>query len=619
MEKLAPLEITVMLLGFAVMLGLARFFGELFHAFKQPAIVGEILAGILLGPTVLGLFAPDLFDFLFPQAGPVALAYNAIITIAVVLLLLIAGLEIDLGVLWRQGKAALLVSTLGTAIPFGIGFGAAYAVPEFWGIEPGADPLVFALFFGIALSISALPVIAKIMMDLNLFKTDTGMLVMGAAMFSDLVGWIGFSIVLGMMNANAPESVTGDHGGLSIGATIGLTLLLFGFALTAGRWIVDKLLPWIQSRLSWPGGVLSFTLVLTFVFAAFTEWIGIHAVFGAFLVGIVVGDSKHLRTQTSTVLHQFVTYIFAPIFFVSIGLEADFLASFNLPLVLGVLAVAFIGKIGGCWLGARLGGLSRNDGWAISFGMNARGAMEIILGLLALQYGVIQEEMFVALVVLALLSSIVSGPMMRMFITQPKEWKLDGLLAAPLFFPALEATTREEALRELAAPAAKAAQLDPEAVFRQVWARERTLTTSLGQEVAVPHARIEGLEAPVLAVGHSPGGLDFESPDGKPTRLVFLLLTPRDDATAQLQIMGRIARLFQQPEARQAVYESDSFEELRALVKTETAPLPAAPEPEVEDEPAEIDEAEATGAVIEPTADDIAEEVEDAGEDAQTA
>src|SRR5690606_33209517 len=339
--------------------------GELFNRFRQPAIVGEILAGIVLGPTVLGTFAPGLFGWLFPGAGPVAVAYDAIITIAVVLLLLIAGLEIDLGVLWRQGRAALLVSVLGTAIPFAIGFGAAYAVPEVLGLEPGADPLIFALFFGIALSISALPVIAKIMMDLSLFKTDVGMLVMGAAMFSDLVGWIGFSIVLGLMNANAAEALADDHGGLSIGMTIGLTLALFGFALTAGRWLVDKLLPWIQSRLSWPGGVLSFTLVLTFVFAAFTEWIGIHAVFGAFLVGIVVGDSKHLRTQTSTVLHQFVTYIFAPIFFVSIGLEADFLAHFNLPLVVGVLVVAFVGKIGGCMLGAHFGGLSRRDGWAI--------------------------------------------------------------------------------------------------------------------------------------------------------------------------------------------------------------------------------------------------------------
>ena len=571
MDRLAPAEIVVMLAGFAVMLGLARAAGELFNRFRQPAIVGEILAGIVLGPTVLGTFAPGLAAWLFPGGGPVAVAYDAIITIAVVLLLLIAGLEIDLSVLWRQGRAALLVSVLGTAVPFAVGFGAAYATPRFWGIEPGADPLTFALFFGTALSISALPVIAKIMMDLNLFKTDVGMLVMGAAMFSDLVGWIVFSIVLGMMNANAPPSADVEAHGLGLGTTIGLTLALVAFALTLGRYLVDRALPWIQSRLSWPGGVLSFTLVLTFVGAALTEAIGIHAIFGAFLAGIAVGDSAHLRAQTRMVLHQFVTYIFAPIFFVSIGLEADFLASFNLPLVLGVLAIAFVGKIAGCYLGARLGRLSVRDGWAISFGMNARGAMEIILGLLALQYGVIQDEMFVALVVLALASSIVSGPMMRLFVTQAKEWRLEDLLLAGSFLPALQGTTRAEAIRELAQTAAAAAGLDAAVVTQAAVARERIMSTGIGHEVAVPHARFDALTKPVLVLGHSPDGVDFDAPDGAPARLVFLLLTPREDAAAQLQIMGQIARLFQEARVREMVYEADSVDLVRALVKTEAA------------------------------------------------
>ncbi len=575
MESLTPHDLVVMLAGFAVMLGLARAAGELFNRLGQPAIVGEILAGILLGPTVLGTFAPGLFGWLFPGAGAVPIAYDAIITLAVVLLLLIAGLEIDLSVLWRQGRAALLISVLGTAVPFAVGFGAAYAAPRFWGIEPGADILTFALFFGTALSITALPVIAKIMMDLNLFKTDVGMLVMGAAMFSDLVGWIVFSIVLGMMNANAPpEADVGGHGGLGLGATIGLTLGIVVFALTLGRYLVHRALPWIQSRLSWPGGVLSFTLVLTFAGAALTEAIGIHAIFGAFLVGVAVGDSAHVRTQTRMVLHQFVTYIFAPIFFVSIGLEADFLESFDVLLVLGVLAIAFVGKLAGCYLGAWLGRLPTRDAWAIAFGMNARGAMEIILGLLALQYGVIQEEMFVALVVLALLTSIVSGPMMRMFIAQPKRWLLEELLDVGSFFPRLQATTRAEAIRELAAPAAAAAGLDESAVAEAVLNRERVMSTGLGQEVAVPHARLDGLKKPVLVLGHAPEGIDFDSPDGEPARLIFLLLTPRDDISAQLQIMGQIARLFQSPAARAVVYESDSVDVVRALIKTEAGESP---------------------------------------------
>lgn len=568
--NLETADVVVMLVGFAVMLGVARAAGELLHAFRQPAIVGEILAGIVLGPTVLGTFAPDLFAWLFPSSGPLVAAYGAIVTLAVVLLLLIAGLEIDLSILWRQGRAALLISVLGTVIPFAVGFGAAYAWPGFWGIQEGADVFTFALFFGTALSISALPVIAKIMMDLDLFKTDVGMLVMGAAMFSDLVGWIVFSIVLGLMNAAAPAGAEqAAHGGLSVGATIGLTLAIVAFALTLGRYLVHRSLPWIQSRLSWPGAVLSFTLVLTFASAAATEAIGIHAVFGAFLAGIAVGDSARLRPQTRMVLHQFVTYIFAPIFFVSIGLQADFLESFNLLLVLGVLAIAFVGKIAGCYLGAYLGRLSKRDSWAIAFGMNARGAMEIILGLLALQYGVIQEDMFVALVVLALVSSILGGPMMRMFISQPRKWPLAELLDATGFLPNVEATTREDVIRELAQPAAQAAGLDPKMIVDAVLARERALSTGIGHELAVPHARLDGLKEPVLVLGHSRAGIDFDSPDGKPARLVFLLLFPREDPAVQLQITAQIARLFRDAEARSVVYETDSLDVIRAMIKTE--------------------------------------------------
>lgn len=575
MERLTPQEITVLLLGFAVMLGLARAFGEVFNHFKQPAIVGEILAGILLGPTVLGAISPEWYQYLFPATGAVGLAYRTVITLAVIFLLLIAGLEIDLSVLWRQGRAAILISVLGTLVPFVVGFSAAYAFPRFWGIEPGADLLTFALFFGTALSISALPVIAKIMMDLDLFKTDAGMLVMGAAMFSDLVGWIIFSIILGMMNANAADGTpaAAHEASLSIWATIGITLTLAAFMLTLGRWLIHRSLPWIQSRLSWPGGVLSFTLVLTLAGAAATEAIGIHAVFGAFLVGVAVGDSKHMKAQTRSILHQFVTYIFAPIFFVSIGLEANFLTSFNLPLVLGVLAVACVGKVAGCMLGAHLGGLSRRDSWAISFGMNARGAMEIILGILALQYGVIQEEMFVALVFLALVSSIMSGPLMRKFIDQTKEWKLDELLAANLYVPAMQATTSKEAIRELAGPAAAAAGLDANLVARAVSAREQMMSTGLGNEIAVPHARLNDLNKPVLVIGHSPEGIDFDSPDGQPARLIFLLLTSQQDLPVQIRVMGQIARLFKDPTAREVVYESGSIDVLRAFVKTETAPL----------------------------------------------
>lgn len=567
MEKLTPEQIATVLLGFALMLGLARAFGEAARRFRQPDIVGEILAGILIGPTVFGALFPGLSAALFPTAGAVSIAFDTMIVIAVVLLLLIAGLEIDLPVLWRQGRAALLISVLGTAVPFAIGFGAAWVVPQFWG-HVGAEKLTFALFFGTAMSISALPVIAKILMDLNLLRTDAGMLIMAAAMFSDLVGWIIFSVVLGLMSSTAAAGAGDGHGGMALGATIALTLGLVLFMLTAGRWIIHRSLPWIQARLSWPGGVLSFTLVLTLAAAAATEAIGIHAIFGAFLVGIAVGDSAHMREQTRTILHQFVTYIFAPIFFVSIGLQADFLASFNVPLILGVLAVAFVGKLAGCLVGARLGRLGRNDAWAIAFGMNARGAMEIILGLLALQYGVINDEMFIALVVLALLSSVVSGPMMNRFIRQDKPARLEDLLRADLFVPELSSATRDEAIREMSKHAAAHAGESADRIEAAVLARERVVGTGIGHELAIPHARLDGLAAPVVVVGRSAAGIDFDGADGLAARIVFLLLTPREDDTAQLQLMAQIARVFRHAENREAFYAAGSIDEVRALVKT---------------------------------------------------
>ncbi len=572
MESLSPRDISLLLFGLAVMLGVARLFGELANYFRQPAIVGEIIAGIVLGPTILGTLVPGISAVLFPSTGAAPLAFETINLIAVVLLLLIAGLEVDLSVLWRQGKAAVLVSLMGVVVPFALGFTAAYLMPQFWGSTPGSDTLTFALFLGTALSISALPVAARILMDLGIFKSDVGMLIMAAAMFNDLIGWIIFSIVLSMMGAaGGTADTSGDiaHSGFSIWVTILLTLGVVVFALTVLRSLVHRLLPWIQARLSWPGGVLSFTLVLAFAGAALTEAIGIHAIFGAFLVGMAIGDSKHLREHTRTILHQFVTNIFAPIFFVSIGLRVNFLADFNLLLVLAVIVLSVVGKSAGTLLAARWGGLPKHEGYAVTAGMNAHGAMEIILGLLALQYGIITEEMFIALVTLALVGATASGPVMSLFIVKPKRWMLEDLIATELLQPDLKAADREGAIQELVLMAASSAGLNAREVADAVLARESLMGTALGEEIAVPHARLSGLARPVLVIGHSASGIDFDAPDGEPVRLIFLLLTSRQDDAAQVQIIGQIARFFRRADARELIYQGQPIDVLRASVKIE--------------------------------------------------
>jgi Kef-type K+ transport system membrane component KefB len=352
MPHLTQHEVMTMFLALAVLLGTAKLAGELMQKLGQPSVLGEILAGILLGPTLLGHFRPQIYAALFPSTGAMPIVLETVTTIGVVFFLLTAGLEIDLRSIFRQGKSALLVSFFGVIIPFALGFSAAGAFPRFLGAEAGASRLIFALFVGTALSISALPVIAKILMDLNLIRTEMGTVVMSSAMFDDLVGWILFSMILGMMN-------TGSHSFGGVKRTILLVAAFTLLALTLVRWLIDKILPFIQAHTSWPGGVLGFIFTLTLAGAAFAEFAGIHAVFGAFITGIAVGESTHLRKRTSEHIHSIVTNVFAPFFFASIGLRTNFVSNFNLGITATVIGVACLGKLLGAGWGAHLGGMDR--------------------------------------------------------------------------------------------------------------------------------------------------------------------------------------------------------------------------------------------------------------------
>lgn len=231
------------------------------------------------------------------------------------------------------------------------------------------------------------------------------MLVVASAMIDDVVGWMIFSVLLGIIGKG------GGH--MSFLST---ALLTFGFAaamLTFGRGLLNRGLPWINKKLAWPGGILSLSLALCFLGAAFTEYIGIHAIFGAFIIGVSLGDSEHFSERAKEIVHQFINNIFAPLFFVSIGLRVNFAENFDLVLTLVIITIAFAGKLIGSGLGTRLGGFTWRESMAAAFGMNARGAMEIILGLVALENGLINEKVFVSLVIMALVTSMSSGPLMK--------------------------------------------------------------------------------------------------------------------------------------------------------------------------------------------------------------
>lgn len=564
MQGLNHHQVVIMLLAIGVLLGTARILGELANRFRQPAILGELMAGVLLGPTVLGNLAPDWKLFLFPPTGNNAIALSAITTLSVVLFLLVAGMEVDLSIVRRQGRVAPRVSIAGMVIPFAIGFVVSWFLPAAMGRHEGADPFIFALFFATALSISALPVIAKTLMDLDLYRSDLGMVIVSAAIVDDLIGWIIFAVILGMMGGDAA------HGG-SVGLTVLLTLMFAGAMLTIGRVLVHRLFPYVQAYTRWPGGVLGFALVLALFGAALAESIGIHAIFGSFLAGVAIGDSSHLRERTRVTIEHFVSFIFAPVFFASIGLKVNFVAHFNLPLVLTVLAIACFCKLLGGTLGALWGGMSKRESWAVGFAMNSRGAMEIILGILALEAGIIDEELFVALVIMAIVTSMMSGPMMRYILKSARRRCLHEVLSSKLFIPDLKATTRREVVAEMTAIACEAAGIEVGPVEEAVWARELALSTGIGNGVALPHARIEGLKAPVIVAGIASNGIDFDAPDGRLADVIFLMLTPREDPTAQLELAADIARLFRHPETLSHAHSARKYTDFLALMKTEGA------------------------------------------------
>jgi K+:H+ antiporter len=561
--SLEPSDITRLMLALAVLLGLSRVLGEVSRRFKQPMVLGEILAGVLLGPTVLGYISPGAMEWLFPTAASDAgrIALDGFVVISATLLLLVVGLEVDLTTVRRQGKATAYVSMMGVAVPFALGFALAYGVPGVLGAgERGLDaPLPFAIFVGIALSITALPVIAKVLMDLNLAKTDLGMLIISSAMLNDLVGWIGFAVVLALLPTDA---VAGPQG--SVMTTIMLTLLFLAAMITLGRWLCHKALPYIQSRWSWPGGVLGFVSVVALSCAAITEHLGIHSIFGAFIAGVAIGDSPRLRERTRETIHQFVTNFFAPIFFASIGLRINFISKFDLAAVAIVLVVAFVGKSSGCYLGAKFAGMSKRESMATAFGMTCQGAVGIILGQLAFKAGLISEELLVAVVIMALATSLFAGPAMQAVLKMKTKLRLVDIVADRNILIHLRANTATEAITELAERGAEITSLSAKDISRAAIDRERAMHTGLPDGLAVPHARLTGLNKPCMLIGRSTTGIDFDAQDGSTAHLICLLLTPESDHDVQLEMLALFARTFQDNTLRGRALAAETATEFRA-------------------------------------------------------
>ena len=404
-------DFVMMTLQLAVMLGCSVFFGQLMRRMGQPAVVGEMIGGIVIGVTVLGSVAPEFHDWLFNSSANAALVRDASIKLGMLFFLYIAGSQVDLSDLRRLGRQAGTIGVVGTVIPILAGLALVYAIPAgYWGNGIEDHYFEFALFLGMNLANSANPVLARILMDLGLMRGGVGALSMTATLVDDLVNWTLFAIILRSIAQPTATSAISDD--LTVG--VGLVLVLFVVLLVGGRLLGTRLLHWVRAHVSWPAGSIAVVAVLILLAASFAEGIGVHAFLGAFLLGVALGGHDDDRREVHETIEGFALSVFAPIYFVSMGMTTDFIANFDLGLVLVVVVVALVSKLGGVLLGATLAGMPIDrQAWGVAWGLNARGATGIILAGVGRSVGVIDDRIFVAIVVMALVTSLMAGPMMK--------------------------------------------------------------------------------------------------------------------------------------------------------------------------------------------------------------
>jgi Kef-type K+ transport system membrane component KefB len=400
-------------LQITVMLTCALCFGQLLRRFRQPSVLGEMIGGIILGPTIFGFLFPGLYAWLFQASPEVAMARDTVIKLGMLFFLFIAGLEIDLSGFRESGAKALLIGFVGTALPIAAGVALVYALPRaFWGGAVQAHFFSFALFVGMNLANSANPVLALILMDLGLLNTNFGMLSMTATIVDDLVNWTLFAIILSDIS---PSGVTGAA---SLPAGIGLVILLFVVILGVGRWLGPRTLYWFKQRLPWPNGLIAMTTLFILIAASAAEALGVSAFLGAFLIGAALSGHGEEHQQAHDVIMAFALSFFAPIYFVSMGMTTNYITNFDGLLVVVIFVAAIVSKVGSVLLGAKIAGMALDrETWAIAFGLNARGATGIILAGVGRAAGVIDDRIFVAMVVMALLTSLLAGPMMNWLLS----------------------------------------------------------------------------------------------------------------------------------------------------------------------------------------------------------
>ncbi len=415
MHPLTEIQVLHFLIQFTLLFVTARALADLMKRMGQATVIGELFAGIIYGPSVLGHFMPVAYRYLFP-ADPLAdHLLDAVAWIGVIMLLLYTGLETDLDVVSSLGRASAKISLSGIAIPSVCGFALGMMIPASYLAAPN-QRMIFALFMAVAMSISAVPVIAKILLDLDLMRRDLGMLILAAGILDDSIGWMMLSVIAGL-------AMHGRLDLMSVASTLAAVAAFIAFCYYAGAGLVVRLMRWIDDRAVAEHAGMSAMVGIAMVCAIITQAIGIHAVFGAFIAGVMLGRSARVRKADRTELEAVTIGVFAPLFFAYSGLRVDFFALHGVVVLGTVLAIAVAGKLVGCTIGALMDHLKWRESLAVAVGLNARGGMGIIVALIGLNLGVLTNEMYAIIIVVAIVTSFMTPPLLS--------WLLAGVEQRP--------------------------------------------------------------------------------------------------------------------------------------------------------------------------------------------
>jgi K+:H+ antiporter len=392
----------------AVLLLVGRLLGEAMLRLKQPAVMGQLIAGLLLGPSLLGALFPHFQHALFPAAKEQKAMLDALSQFGILMLLLLTGMETDLRLVKKTGGASISASLAGIVVPFVCGVALGEVLPDAMLPDPG-QRLITSLFLGTALSIASVKIVAAIIREMNFMRRTVGQVILASAIIDDTVGWMLTAVIFSL-------ALQGHVDAFSLAKSVIGTIVFMGLSLTVGRRLVFSIIRWVNDTFVSDFAVITAILLIMCVMAITTDLIGVHTVLGAFVAGILIGESPILTRHIDEQLRGLIIAFFMPIFFGTAGLSADLTVLANptiLLLTVALILIASLGKLGGAFAGGKLGGLTWKESLALSCGMNARGSTEVIIATIGLSMGALSQNLFTMIVAMAVITTTAMPPTLR--------------------------------------------------------------------------------------------------------------------------------------------------------------------------------------------------------------